>query len=185
MGSRAEQAREGNASGASMLWVPGPLPSLNQLLDERARSFRRGAKLWNGYSDLKRVWEERILVQARVQGFRPLRSGDFCYTFCEPDRRRDPSNVSSGALKLIEDALVKAELLINDGWASVKKLEVCFEVDPKEPGVFLEVLDAQPWERTAEDERKERVERIKREIDGNLRKARAHARARPRAERDA
>lgn len=168
-----------------MLWVPGPLPSLNQLLDERARSFRRGATLWNGYSDLKRVWEERILLQARAQGFKPLRSGDFCYTFHEADRRRDPSNVSSGALKLIEDALVKGQLLINDGWASVKKLEVYFEVVPAEPGVLLEVLDAQPWERTEEDDRQERLHRLEREIERNRRKARAHAGARPRAERHA
>lgn len=176
--SRADAALEANRTGKWVhLWVPGPLPGLNQLLDERARSFRRGATLWNGYTDLKREWEDRIKTHALAQGFPALLEGEFAYTFIEPNKRRDPSNVASGALKLIEDALVKAGLLKNDGWSAIKKLELWFLTDESEPGAYLEVLNPVFWQKTEEDtqnEREKRENRARAFIERRKNAARAH-----------
>lgn len=149
---------------------------MNQLLDERAKTARRGTALWNGYSDLKRGWEGRIAAYARSQGFPALECGEFSYTFVEPDRRRDPSNVASGGLKLIEDALVKAGLLKNDGWRAILRLELWFLVDKDEPGSYLEVRNPVFWKKTegnAENEREKREERARKFIERRKNAARA------------
>jgi hypothetical protein len=64
--------------------------------------------------------------------------GAFSYLCVERDRKRDPSNVVAGAIKLIEDALQAAELLPNDGWAQVTAIAPFWDVgDP--PGVLVAV----------------------------------------------
>lgn len=101
-----------------VLWVRGTLPGLNDLVDLRIQSGRPDAqgRRGNKYTDVKRSMEDRIVLFARTQRFPRLpNGGHFTYLCKEPDARRDPSNILGGAMKLIEDALVKEELLPNDG----------------------------------------------------------------------
>lgn len=107
----------------SRLWVPGPLPGLNELVEARfvrARKTGRGGKQWNAYSELKKKWEERIVVYAQAQRVPRIESAHFIYIIREPNRRRDPSNVAAAAQKLIEDGLQKCGVLENDGWKQVR-----------------------------------------------------------------
>lgn len=121
------------------LWIPGPLPGLNELLDARMRTgLAKGGKRWNAYSKLKKAWGARIGLQARSQGFRPVRSGQFEYVIHEPNKRRDPSNIVGGAVKLIEDGLQEAKLLEGDGWKNVLSYRLEWEVSDK-PGVMVRV----------------------------------------------
>ena len=126
------------------LWLPVRMPGMNELLDKRmARS--RAAKTsvqWNGYSDLKRQWASKIKVLAFHRRFAFVARGFFTYLFIEPNKRRDKSNVIAGGIKLIEDALVDAKILPNDGWGVVDDIRPYVTLGSETKyGVLLAVRD--------------------------------------------
>jgi hypothetical protein len=106
------------------LWIPGPMPGLNEILGARgsvnvakAGTHKRG----NDYASLKREWTtviQGLSMQARI---RPGEIPACAYTFLhyERDQRRDPDNFCGGAQKLTLDALKAAGLIRNDGWGDV------------------------------------------------------------------
>lgn len=57
------------------------------------------------------------------------------YTWYEPDRRRDMDNISSFGRKVIQDGLVKAGVLKNDGWKQIARFSDDFFVDAKNPRI--------------------------------------------------
>ena len=63
------------------------------------------------------------------------------FTFYEQDRRRDRDNVASYARKVIQDALVKAGTLEDDGWDYVTGYLDRFEVDKKNPRIVVEFIE--------------------------------------------
>lgn len=98
------------------LWVPGPLPGMNELIAAAKGSGGRGA----GYARIKRTWTD--IVMALAQGKKlPRFPGRVLLSFSwvERDRRRDPDNVAAGGRKLILDGLVAAGILRGDGWRTV------------------------------------------------------------------
>lgn len=97
------------------MYLVGRLPGLNDILAGSA-SASRG---WSSYNALKQKWTGDIGLVVRSRGLAPLGSGYFSYLFVEPTSRRDPSNVVSGGVKIIEDALQKARLLPGDDWRYV------------------------------------------------------------------
>jgi hypothetical protein len=50
---------------------------------------------------------------------RPFGPSMLLYVFWEADRRRDPSNVVGGGVKIVEDALQAAGYMRGDGWGDV------------------------------------------------------------------
>ena len=56
------------------------------------------------------------------------------YTWIEPNRRRDKDNIAF-AKKFIQDSLVHAGVLQNDGWKHIEHFTDDFAVDPKNPRV--------------------------------------------------
>ena len=140
--------------GPWALWLPLRLPGLNELLNSRANIFgsskgatcrRRRSQLANEYSKLKKATERDIGILARAMP--PIGRGFWTYLFVEPNRRRDPSNVASGAVKLIEDALQKEGKLENDGWGHVLGIQLYWEVGPRY-GVLVAVSEADVLERS-------------------------------------
>lgn len=98
-----------------LLRIGSRLPGLNEIISSSATATRG----WSGYNTLKQRFTAQVILFARVRGLTAIGPGFFTYLFVEPDRRRDPSNVVGGGVKLIEDALQAAELLPNDGWQHV------------------------------------------------------------------
>lgn len=91
------------------LWIPMGLPTLNNVIDwakQRSRSFSH-------YQHRKRHLQGQIIGLAHQQ-LRPARIDHrvfMTYVWVEGTRHpRDPSNVSAGGRKFIEDALVAAWL---------------------------------------------------------------------------
>lgn len=131
---------------AQFLWIPWRLPRLNEALDQRVRVFRKksgaaraskslkpATAMANGYSVLKKQWERDIWLLARARGFSVLPGcWDFTYLFVESDCRTDPSNISSVAVKFIEDALQGSKrdgrhpLMAGDGWGTVHAIYTHF-----------------------------------------------------------
>jgi hypothetical protein len=101
------------------LWIPHKLPGLNELLDAKAVMSSSSKRRWSAYNSLKKQWAANLTLLARSQGFQRVDSGYFTYLFIEPNQKRDKSNVIGAGVKLIEDSLVKAELLADDGWKNV------------------------------------------------------------------
>lgn len=131
-----------------VLWVPGKLPGLNELVNAKAS---HGPKVPRGvvYNNLKKTVQERVGLCAQAQKFR-VTGAHFNYLLVESDMRRDPSNVAGAAIKMIEDALQVTKLLQNDGWKQVLGCTWyphCEEGAP--PGVFLVIQDCPVLSKTA------------------------------------
>jgi hypothetical protein len=145
------------------LWVPGPLPGLNDYVGVNRHK----------YNSLKKRWQAVISELAVLQGFQPLKSGRFIYDIRELNERRDPSNVCSGAIKVVEDALQACGLLENDGWRGVKGIEVRWSVSARRPGVYLAVEDGEIWEEQKHEREQKGTQRFRRgsKRSQNLQKA--------------
>lgn len=65
------------------------------------------------------------------------------YTWYEKDRRRDLDNISSFGRKVIQDALVKAGVLRNDGWKEIRGFSDRFAVDAENPRIEVEIEETE------------------------------------------
>lgn len=65
---------------------------------------------------MKREWS---VVVGMVSKGKIQNGAHWTYFHVEPNRRRDPSNFSAGAQKIIEDALQAAGRLEGDGWKHI------------------------------------------------------------------
>lgn len=119
---------------AKLLWIGAVLPGMNEILDAKGARWSSG---FNGYAKLKKQWEGVVAAFALAQRFNVPQEAYFHYRFHEPNRRRDPSNFCSGGMKIIEDALQKAQLLEGDGWRHVRGIRADWLHDPVCPGVSL------------------------------------------------
>ena len=116
-------------------FVPGPLPGLNEIIAASKGAGGSGAY----YAQTKRAWTEHAMVHAIKAKLKPVASANFHYHFVEKNRRRDPSNIFA-AVKFIEDGLVAAKVLTNDGWAQVLSIETSFAIGEK-PGILVTLTE--------------------------------------------
>ena len=126
------------------LWVTGPMPGMNQILDFKSRTmggFRKhsGPK-WNMYAQEKREWSEKINAAAVRQKLQPSQASYITFFILEPNKRRDPDNFTFGAVKFILDALVNGKYLEGDGWKSILGFTSYWDVSDL-PGVAVFIRD--------------------------------------------
>lgn len=115
--------------------IRGTMPGLNDLIDAERRNRYAGAQL-------KKQWEAVVIRAARSLGkTRFDRPVYMVYHWYAADRRRDKDNISSFGRKVIQDALVKAHILKNDGWNDIIGFKDRFEVDPKNPRIVVEIYE--------------------------------------------
>ena len=124
------------------IWIPGRMPGLNDIIAWRACKYK------GEYSEHKRKWQGLIRVIAQ-RTLKPWPEGaHFEYELVEPNKKRDPSNACAGAQKFIEDALVEAGILPNDGWRHVLSVRHSWTVHETAYGVrvtlWKEVPGGQP-----------------------------------------
>jgi hypothetical protein len=104
---------------AQTLWVPGPLPGMNEILHAANRVSRRGGKRrWDGYAEIKATLTDLVCNLATRGRLRPVSRAHFSFRWQCPDRRHNPDNIVS-ARKFILDGMVKAKVIENDGWDQV------------------------------------------------------------------
>lgn len=112
------------------LIIHGRLPGLNEYIDAERSNRYRGAKL---KAEAESVIRAEIAAQLRhVRIRQPVR---MLYRWFESSRRRDKSNVCAYGRKVIEDALVGAGVLANDGWGDIDGFVDRFFVDGEHPRV--------------------------------------------------
>lgn len=113
--------------------IKGPLPGLNELIEAERRHRQEGARL-------KKQCETVVMHAARQLGGAEFEEPVYMiYHWYEKDRRRDKDNICAFGRKVIQDALVKARYLSNDGWKNIRGFEDHFEVDAKNPRIEVEI----------------------------------------------
>lgn len=121
------------------LVISGTLPGLNEYIAAERKSRYAAARL---KGQTQHVVE--LAVKRRLRG--PLREPVWMnYRWYEKDRRRDKDNICGYGRKVIQDGLVRAGALKNDGWASIEGFSDRFFVDKKAPRVEIEILEAGEW----------------------------------------
>ena len=118
------------------LVIPGTLPGLNQYIDALNKSKYAGAAL-------KKSAQRTVewCAKSQLRKFRPASPVLMKYTWYEPNRKRDKSNICAFGRKVIEDGLVKAGVLKNDGWENVDWFSDRFFVDKNRPRIEVEIIE--------------------------------------------
>lgn len=118
--------------------IPFQLPGANEYID----SCRRNAKAANR---TKQRTEDAILwaIKSQIQNIHFDCPVFICYTWFEPNRKRDKDNIAFGR-KFIQDAIVRAGVLKNDGWAQIHGFSDSFDVDRINPRVEIEITKYVP-----------------------------------------
>ena len=126
------------------LFIPGPLPGLNEILDatkRRGNKYSLKGKSWSGYADMHKHWAE--LTAWKAKRLPRMQSAWIVFRWKEKHTRRDPDNIAA-AKKFLLDGLVMAGTLPDDGWAHVLGWNDVFEVNPQRPGVVIELHPEKP-----------------------------------------
>lgn len=115
--------------------ILGTLPGLNDYISsERSSRFKAAS--------MKKKCETVVMHSARSLGKWRAKSPVYMvYNWYEPNRRRDKDNICAFGRKVIQDALVRAKFLKNDGWKDISGFEDKFYVDQKNPRIVVEIYE--------------------------------------------
>lgn len=119
------------------LVINGTLPGLNEYIAAERTNRYKGAAL-------KRQSEQivTLAIKKHLRGVKFTNQVTMFYTFYERNRKRDKDNVRSFAHKVIQDALVRAGVLKNDGWAQIADSPgERFAVDAKNPRIEVQIYE--------------------------------------------
>ncbi len=113
-----------------LLIIPGMLNNLNDYIAAERTNRHKGAKMKASNEDIV-----IIAISQCMRGVRIKKPVFMEYTWVEPNKRRDLDNISSFGRKVIQDALVSAGVLKDDGWKYVVGFSDRFEVDRENPRI--------------------------------------------------
>ena len=119
------------------LTIPGLLPGLNEYINaERTNKYAAAT--------MKKQCEAVVMAEARRQlkHIKLKTPVIMRYKWVEPNKRRDKSNISGYGRKVIEDGLIKAGIIPNDGWNEIESFSDEFTVDKHNPRVEVEIKEA-------------------------------------------
>lgn len=118
--------------------ISGRLNNLNDYTNACRTHRQKGnnMKRKNAQKVLQVIYEQ--LPRVRIE--KPV---TVTYTWYEKDRRRDLDNISSFDRKVIQDALVKAGVLRNDGWKEIRGFSDRFAVDAENPRIEVEIEETE------------------------------------------
>lgn len=114
--------------------ITGRLPSLNDYVNAERGNRYAGAAM-------KRDAQTVVLWAIRAAGIKPIERLPVIikYTYYEKDERRDAGNIHAFADKVIEDALVEAGVLPDDGRKCVRGFDATFAVDRARPRIEVTI----------------------------------------------
>lgn len=116
------------------LVIPGILPNLNDYISAERQHRQKAATM-------KKQIEQVVILCAKNQlrGVKFTEAVFMRYIWYEPNKKRDKDNISSFGRKCIQDGLVKAGILKNDGWNEIEAFSDEFYVDKKKPRIEVEI----------------------------------------------
>lgn len=113
-----------------LITIPGKLNNLNDYIAAERTNRYKGANLKSENGNIVSAAVRQCLKGVRID--KPV---FMHYTWYEPNKRRDLDNISSFGRKVIQDALVGAGVLKDDGWSHVVGFSDWFKVDRKNPRI--------------------------------------------------
>ena len=118
------------------LVILGRLESLNNYTAACRRNPYAGNKM-------KRSSEEVVLwaIQQQLRGVHIEKPVELEFYWYEKNKKRDHDNVSSFGRKVIQDALVKAGVLKDDGWDYVDGFRDVFLLDRENPRIEVMIKE--------------------------------------------
>lgn len=121
------------------LVIPGRIEGMNEYIAAMNADRHKGNKL-------KRSRTEEVAWHCRSQlrGWRPTPPVWLAYRFYEPNRKRDKDNIAGFAHKVVQDGMVLAKVLKNDGWDYVAGFADDFAVDKKRPRIEVTIAEVTP-----------------------------------------
>ncbi|WP_148568677.1 RusA family crossover junction endodeoxyribonuclease [Acetobacterium bakii] len=116
---------------------PESCPVLNELINENRKNKQVGAKFKK-----ETDYYIFICIKSMLKNLKIEKSVYIRYTWVEENKKRDKDNIAS-AKKYVQDALVQAGVLKNDGWNNIVGFEDRFEIDKEKPGVLVEIVEVE------------------------------------------
>lgn len=110
--------------------IPGRLPDFNQVIG-LAKSH------YMAYSTMKA--ENTEAVAWCCKSLKPMERVRVSITWYCENKRQDPDNVIGGGQKFVLDGLVKAGVLVNDGWKQIASINNKMAVDRDKPRIEVEL----------------------------------------------
>ena len=117
--------------------IRGTLPGLNEMIEAYKHGACEGTRL-------KRRSENGVMHAARRLGkWRAEKPVYMIYHWYEPNKNRDKDNVTGYGRKVIQDALVKAKIIRDDGWNDIVGYDDKFGIDSKNPRIVVEIFEVE------------------------------------------
>ena len=116
------------------LTIYGRLPGLNEYIDACRKNRFAAAKLKRESEDLI-IWG----IRSQLKGICYDKKIFIEYHWFEKNKKRDPSNVAGAGIKFIEDAMIKAGTINNDGWNNIAGFTSYFYIDAQNPRIEVKI----------------------------------------------
>ena len=117
--------------------IQGRLDGLNEYTAANRTNPYKGGKMKKDNEEVV-IWS----IRQQLKGLHIDVPVILKYDFYEPNRRRDLDNISSFAIKVIQDALVKTEVIKNDGWSEIIGFNTQFYIDKDNPRIEVTIVEA-------------------------------------------
>lgn len=116
--------------------IPGRLDGLNEYTSANRTNPYKGGKMKHDNENTV-IWA----IRSQLRGIHINNPVMLKYDFYEPNKKRDLDNISSFAHKVIQDSLVKTEVLKNDGWNEIAGYLDQFYLDRKNPRIEVTIVE--------------------------------------------
>jgi len=125
------------------LIIDGRLADLNDYLKAERQTYRKGNFFTTNGNELKKDTQEVIIwaIRQQLRGVHINNPIVLGYSFYEPNKKRDLDNVSAFAHKVIQDSLVLAGIIDNDGWKNIKAYTDKFYCDKENPRIEVLLIE--------------------------------------------
>ncbi len=114
------------------LIIPGRLDGLNNYIAACRKNPYAGNQM-KQHNEQIVLWE----IRQQLRNVRIENPVELEFYWYEPNKRRDHDNVSSFGRKVIQDALVKASVLKDDGWDYIDGFRDVFLLDRTNPRIEI------------------------------------------------
>lgn len=118
------------------LIIPGELTDLNTYINAERSNRYAGAKIKQEMTDYITLLAKSLKTEIRT----PVR---ITYRWYCKNKRKDKSNIAF-AKKFIEDGLVVAGVLKNDGWNDIEGFNDRFYIDKANPRIEVDITELTP-----------------------------------------
>ena len=116
--------------------IPGRLPGLNDII----AAAKAGKGRYQPYAIMKAKHTESIAwIAKQLPCFGRVDIKIFWY---EPNKRRDPDNISGGGKKFILDGLVMAGVIKDDTINYINSIASIYDLDRNNPRIEVEIMEA-------------------------------------------